>query len=235
MTNTLHRQGSDASLLGDYVIFPTTARGINHVGSGPKKKQFALICLAHGPVNFGIHDYVPGTASIVEQFLRNRKEPEYYDADGHPTDRLVKRWYAEVEAITDGSGPNAVFDSLERLSAVVADLKEVDLGMSINISGLHAEVDAALRAAGIVRHTIEHSLGFHGRTERLPAPEILELSSMCGHGMVSFNLVKRMIDLVKKGRLTPMRAAEYLAKPCTCDVFNPVRAAKLLEEASKRV
>ncbi len=38
------------------------------------------------------------------------------------------------------------------------------------------------REAGIIRHTIEHSLGFHGRVERLPSAEVMELNTMCGHG-----------------------------------------------------
>ena len=34
------------------------------------------------------------------------------------------------------------------------------------------------------------------------------LSTMCGHGMVSHNLAKKMIDWVKEGRRTPEQAAE---------------------------
>ena len=53
---------------------------------------------------------------------------------------------------------------------------------------------------------------------------------MCGHGMVAFNLVRKMIEDIKTGRRTVKDAAEELAKPCQCGVFNPGRAEALLEE-----
>jgi hypothetical protein len=47
--------------------------------------------------------------------------------------------------------------------------------------------------------------------------------------MIAPNLVKRMIIKLKRGRLTPYEAAIELAKPCICGIFNPERAAHLLE------
>ena len=49
---------------------------------------------------------------------------------------------------------------------------------------------------------------------------------MCGHGMVSHALAKKMIDWVKEGRRTPEQAAAYLTRFCSCGVFNPARAAR---------
>ena len=118
---------------------------------------------------------------------------------------------------------------------MVKEVKAADLGISINTNALHDDTDQALRDAGIIRHTIEHSLGFHGQRERLPNPDILALSTMCGHGMVAHNLAKRMLDGVKLGQLSPDRAAEYLMKPCTCGAFNPARAVKLLTADRDRV
>jgi hypothetical protein len=54
---------------------------------------------------------------------------------------------------------------------------------------------------------------------------------MCGHGMIASSLGKKMIDWVKEGRRTPEQAASYLQRFCSCGVFNPARAARLLEEA----
>jgi hypothetical protein len=51
---------------------------------------------------------------------------------------------------------------------------------------------------------------------------------MCGHGLVSGRLVKRMVADIKKKKITPEKAALELAKPCLCGIFNPHRAAKLL-------
>jgi hypothetical protein len=56
---------------------------------------------------------------------------------------------------------------------------------------------------------------------------------MCGQGMASHNFAKNkaMMDLAKEGRRHPRQAATCLARFCTCGVFNPVRAERVLEEA----
>ena len=57
--------------------------------------------------------------------------------------------------------------------------------LSLVISGLTDEVDQMLREEGIIRHSIEHSLGILGQKERMPTLQILELTTMCGHGMIA--------------------------------------------------
>jgi hypothetical protein len=47
------------------------------------------------------------------------------------------------------------------------------------------------------------------------------------HGMVSFNLIRKMIEYVKPRRLTPKKAARIMAKCWECGAFNPVRAEML--------
>jgi len=61
----------------------------------------------------------------------------------------------------------------------------------------------------------------------------LEFNTMCGHGMVSFNLIRKMIEYVKLRRLTPKKAAKIMAKCCECGAFNPTRAEMLLEKIGK--
>jgi len=39
-----------------------------------------------------------------------------------------------------------------------------------------------------------------------------------------------MISDIKDGRRTVQEAAEELAKPCQCGIFNPKRAAAMLDE-----
>ena len=78
-------------------------------------------------------------------------------------------------------------------------------------------------------HTMEHSLGVWGRTDKLPKRGILEISTMCGHGMVYFNLVKEAVEDVRGNRVTAQEAALKLTEPCVCGVFNPNRAVQLLE------
>ena len=68
----------------------------------------------------------------------------------------------------------------------------------------------------------------------VPSDDVLMLATMCGHGMVSQSLAKKMIDWVKEGRRTPEQAVTYLARFCSCGVFNPSRAVRILEDARKR-
>ncbi|MHB1004491.1 MAG: hypothetical protein ACYC3S_02485 [Chloroflexota bacterium] len=205
MTNTLHRQGTHESLSRDYVIFLHPARGINREGSGDKTRAFLRMAMEERPVNIGTGGQNLYTAQDVERL---------------------------IDGITDeASTVTATFSDPEALRRLVGKLKAADLGISVNISGLADEVDEILRSQGIVRHSIEHSLGVLGRVDRLPTRQILELTTMCGHGTISHNHARKMIDMVKLGKLTPNKAARYLARPCVCGAFNVDRAEELLAKA----
>ncbi len=208
MTNTLHRQGKTGSLKEDYVVFMTTAKGINREKSAAEIRQFMRICLKYNPINMG-----------------NIKQGNIYQDDVE-----IEKLIAELG---DGAGSTAVFTDLDAVQKVISELIEADLGISINISGLLDEVQECCHKAGITRHSAEHSLGFWGARERLPEREILEINTLCGHGMVSFNFIRKMIEYVKLRRLTPKKAARIMAKCCECGAFNPARAEKLLEKAQK--
>lgn len=209
MTNTLHRKGTPSSLKNDYVIFCTMAKGINSQGSGPKIQEFIRICLKYNPVNMG------------DGYLGNILQE----------DVGIQRFLSER---SDGEGAAAVFTDLDTLQKVIDELIRADLGVSINISGLLDEVQACCRKAGMERHSVEHSLGVWGAKVRLPEREILEVNTLCGHGMVSFNLIRKMVEYVKLRRLTPQKAANLMAKCCECGAFNPVRAEQLLEKMVKK-
>jgi hypothetical protein len=209
MTNTLHRQGALENLRNDFVIFMTTAKGINREGSAAKIKEFLRICLKYDPVSIGSSKH----GNIFQ--------------DDIELEQLVS-------GMKDGETAAAVFTDLDALQDVVEELVQADLGISINISGLLEEVQQCCRKADIERHSVEHSLGFWGAKDRLPEREILEFNTLCGHGMVSFNLVRKMIEYVKLRRLTPKEAARIMAKCCECGVFNPARAEALLERIKKK-
>jgi hypothetical protein len=53
---------------------------------------------------------------------------------------------------------------------------------------------------------------------------------MCGHGMLSANFTRKMVDWVKENRRTPEEAARYMARFCTCGVFNISRAERIIKE-----
>jgi hypothetical protein len=191
-------------LAQDFVIFATTAKGVNREGSAPKIQEFLRICLKHNPVNIG-----SSRQGNIHQD----------DIDIHEL----------IPNLGDGASAAAVFSDLEPLQRVVAELIEAELGLSINVSGLLDQVQACCRRNGIERHSAEQSVGFWGSTDRLPEREILELNTQCGHGMVSFSLIRKMIEQVRVRRLTPEQGATIMAKCCECGVFNTVRAATLLQ------
>jgi hypothetical protein len=209
MTNTLHRQGNQEDLKHDYVIFIHTAKGKNREGSAPKIREFMRICLKYHPVNMG--DVKQGSI--------------------HQDDVEIDRLIAGQE---DGTVAGAVFTDLETLQKVVEELIRADLGICINISGLLDEVKECCRKAGITRHSAEHSLGIWGAKDRLPEREVMEFNTMCGHGMVSFNLIRKMIEQVRLRRMTPQQAALMMAKCCECGAFNTTRAEALLTRMRER-
>ncbi len=201
MTNTLHRKGTAEALRRDFVVFATPTRSISPE-LPDKMRRFTEICLKHRPVNM----------AKVENMAMRRVDARRIE-----------------EEMKDEIGITATYDNVEAVASVIAELKEADLGVPINVSGLFEEVKECCEKAGLKRHSVEQSLGVFGRKDRLPPRELVEMNSMCGHGMVSFNLIKKIIDEVKLGRMTPEQGAYHLAKPCECGAFNPTRAKELLE------
>ncbi|HHY42752.1 MAG TPA: hypothetical protein GX514_07890 [Thermoanaerobacterales bacterium] len=82
----------------------------------------------------------------------------------------------------------------------------------------------------MIPHTINYSLGVWGKKELLPDDNILSITTMCGHHMISPNLVKKLVDDVKRNKITAEKAAWKLATFCPCGIFNQVRAEKLIEK-----
>jgi hypothetical protein len=52
--------------------------------------------------------------------------------------------------------------------------------------------------------------------------------------MVSASLANKMVDWVREGRRTPEEAATYMTRFCSCGVFNPSRAERLLGSIVKK-
>ena len=222
MTNTLHRFGDAESFGDDYVIFAIASKGRNDEGALEKLRRFLQIAVQFRPVNLG--DAIHGGA------LRPSKQmtPEsHWHRDATPDFDAVIRGLDAPTTVA------AVFDNRVAAEEFVNALRQEDLGLSINISTSIDGAEQCCFAAGIARHSVGYSLGFEGKTEKLPDAHVLLLSTMCGHGMVSHNLAKKMIDWVKEGRRTPEQAAGYLTRFCSCGVFNPARAARLIGQAAR--
>jgi hypothetical protein len=220
VTNTLHRFGDAESFKDDYVIFAICSRGMNDQDAVPKLRKFLEIALKFKPVNLG--DARHGGALRPSTSM-------------HPTSHWNRDITPDFQAVIDGldtpTTAAAVFNDKVAAQEFLKAVKEAGLGLSINISTSIEGADECCHAAGIPRHSVGYSLGFEGKTEKLPNTQVLSLSTMCGHGMVSHSLAKKMIDWVKEGRRTPEEASSYLARFCSCGVYNPARAIRILEAA----
>ncbi len=229
MTNTLHRfsdhyagepPAAPRPVADDYVVFAMAAKGLNDGDLVGTYRAFLELALEHDPVNVG--DATHGG------WLRPQR-------DLTPTSHWRRRRRPDPETVLRGiDGPTtvaAVFDTRENTLAFVKALARADLGVSINISAPMDAAERCCREAGLARHSVEYSIGFRGRCERLPDSQTLELSTMCGHGMISAAFARKMLDWVKENRRTPAEAAAYLTRFCSCGVFNTRRAERLLEAA----
>jgi hypothetical protein len=201
MTHTLHRRGSRESLDCDYIVFTMSAKGFNETGSGKRMQEFLNILLKYQPVNYG--DMVTGNCHV-------KSREEIYNHIG------------------DTSIIHGVFTDPQVVSDVLKELKTADLGISVVVTGVHEETEQCCRESSLQKHTIEHSLGIFGQMKKLPAEEILQLTTMCGHGMVPVNLVERTVADIKRSKKTYREAALELTRPCHCGIYNPVRAERLL-------
>jgi len=206
MTHSLHRIGTRESLENDYVVLFVPSRGINDRGSGKKARIFLELLKKHRAEHYG--DDLTG--NVLTR--------------GH--EQLIK----DAHDITNIHG---VFSSFKKLKDFIGDVVKADLGISVVVSGLLDKVKECSELTGAKYHTVEVSLGFWGKKEKLPPEDILEITTMCGHGYVTAKLVYDVLEKVRKGTYSPRHAAEKLAKTCACGIFNPDRAEKLIAGLSR--
>jgi hypothetical protein len=205
MTHSLHREGMIDSLEEDYTLFIYPARGFNYDGSGPKARRLVELLYLLGPANMVV--------STLRKNLYSGVRPEEV-----------------LESIKDGAKVYCVFTSQERLKEALIRIKEKDEGISITVSGLIDRVREIAAEIKLNPHTINLSLGIHGRADYVPPPDIRQFTTMCGHGMVSPHLVRDVLRRVKRGRLNAWEGSLVLARPCVCGIYNPCRSKELLED-----
>lgn len=207
MTHTLHRQGRKESLDKDYVFLCMAAKGINEDRADEKMREFLRIMMHYHPVNAG--DMQSGNIfnSNIDEILSK---------------------------VSNTSIVHGVFTDRYTATKVLHELKDADLGLSVVVSGPFDSVNCICKAVGLKPHSADFSGGIWGNTKRLPAEEIQEVTTMCGHAMVASNLVTSLVDEIKEGRITSEEAGKELAKQCACGIFNPVRAAELMYDMTKK-
>jgi hypothetical protein len=137
----------------------------------------------------------------------------------------------DVEAMAPMTGVvTAVFSNMDDVRRLVQEIKSQKLGISVVLSGLFSDVRDVCKCAGLKEHTHHISLGLYGKTERLPDEKTLEITTQCGHSLISPRLVESLVKKIRKGKVTPAEAAETLCKPCACGIGNPQRVEKILAE-----
>ncbi len=219
MTNTLHRFGTPDALGNDFIVFAMAAKGFNDEGALDKARTFLRTAIKYRPINMG--------NALVNSLYRPEKNLSFIKL--YFVGRQEKTTYEQLIDEMPGPGSAAVvFDDSDAAAQFVREIKQLDLGLSVNISALVDDVRGICGEVDITPHAVEYTLGFHGDTSRLPDHDTLSLSTMCGHGMVSANFAKKMLDRVKEGRMNPRDAACCMAKFCVCGVFNTTRAMRIL-------
>jgi hypothetical protein len=201
-------------------VFAIPSKSNKDPNALPKLHRFLEIALEYKPVNLG--DARHGGA------LRSSKKLgplAHWNRDMKPDFQAV------IKGLTVPTTCAAVFDNAHAAEQFVKRIKEENLGMSVNVSTSIEGAERCCNYACLDRHSVGYSLGFEGKTEKIPNSQVATLSTMCGHGMISHSLAKKMIDFVKENRRTPEQAATYLSRFCSCGIFNPSRAKRILEDA----
>jgi hypothetical protein len=219
MTNTLHRYGDADSFRDDFILFCLASTGNNDQGAAAKQRQFLTICAKHGPVNMG-----NGNRATF-------KPERHLNPLAHWNRPAIPDWQGVIDECVKPGTTAAVFDTRQKAEAALKEVVDADLGLSVNMSTSVEGAKSCAEGCGIERHSVEYSLGFQDPHDHLPNSQVVQLATMCGHGMVSFNMARKMIDMVREGRRTPKQAVTTLARFCPCGVYNPARAQRVLEEA----
>ena len=219
MTHSLHREGTRENLSTDFTLYCLPAVGINDKESGMKRWRFLEIALRNNAVNAGQAD-IGNVIAHSPHELSERVRDRFKNSPG--------------DGVGDGMAPCICCASKEDFVNILKEAIEADFGLSIVVQGILEEVEDCLRQVGLKPHTAHHSLGVWGKTDKLPGKEVLEITTMCGHGMTSPNLVKKCIEEVISGKTTPREAARLLARPCICGIFNPSRAEGLLTRIASK-
>jgi hypothetical protein len=201
MTHSLHRQGTINDLEHDYCILLQTSKA-NEQGSGPKISAFLELCKKNNAVNLGIME----------------------------AGSILNIGYKKVlDTVADGTSVQAVFAEQDDVINMLQDLAAANLGISVVVQGLIQRTEECCEQAGLKPHTWNNSLGVWGRTDLLPEPDILSITTMCGHGLIAVSLINKVVDQVRLGKYSIDDAVRTISGPCICGMTNPVRIEMVIQ------
>lgn len=210
MTHTLSRTSNTDQMKGintlddDLVFLAMSGKGTpnDNPEAGPKMRKILEIAKKYNPVNIG--DMKTGNVlAVSEETILNN--------------------------VVDTSIVHAVYNNMDDAVAFVKEVKDADLGISVVMSAPFDKAWECAEKAGLPGiHTVNMSGGIWGKTEYLPAPEVNDFCTMCGHGMISRYFVEYVIDRVKNGKMTAKDGSVEIGKQCCCGIYNPDRGEKLI-------
>lgn len=208
MTHTLHREGCIDSLQCDFVVLQMPGQVRTMKGSAENNRTFIRLAVKNHAINYN-HETIGALYTIS-------------NAESRLTEELA-----------DGGGVHAVFSNTTDLTNFLADLKTANIGYSVVVSGLMDAVGECCHNADLHRHTVNLSLGLKGKLDKLLPDDLREITTMCGHGMVTGELTMQMVMKIASGKLSAKAAAEALASLCPCGIFNPKRSEYLLDKMAE--
>ncbi|MEW6442310.1 MAG: hypothetical protein AB1640_15340 [bacterium] len=236
MSHTSQRRGLDPARPGEEIIvlamLPRALR--EKEGALEAMKQLARKILEHEPHSWISHNFLDqdipqlGSKASLLRLLR-RLAPE-------AARDLLFAGVAEKSSVI-----TALYTSEKNACALLNDLegswlennRREGYPVSIVLSGLFEDIERCCGRTGIRQHTYLHSLGFRGQVSRVPAGGVLELATMCGHGLISCSRVQALTDRVRRGEMTAALAAADVAKPCVCGIVNRERAERVFRRLAE--
>lgn len=207
MTHSLHRRGSLEDLREDFVLLVIPPRDENSQESEETQEKMRQVWEVFSHYEKDLAGFGNGLSLVPMEVLKINK--------------------AKTIA-------HAVFKDRETLKSCIRELRDRQFGMSVVVSGVYEEVNNICSELGFSPHTVEHSLNVHGKTERLPDKHVLEITTMCGHHTVSPYLAMHLVEWINRGKITYEKAAKELSRMCTCGIFNPHRAEKILRKLASK-
>lgn len=208
MTHTNFREGTLETYKQDYVVLVMPAKGFNNREDvGDKLRDIWKIMYSHKPLNGG---------GVTTGMLLTTPAETILQKIDNKTPMLL-----------------GVYTSKETIEKVVRDIKAADNGISVVVSGLIEDAAEIAKTNGLNLHSIQFALGIHGRRDLLPPDHIREVTTMCGHGLISAHLVAHLLEKVKSNKMSIDDAVTELGKQCICGIFNTQKAKFLFERALK--
>jgi hypothetical protein len=197
MTHSNHRRGTRESLDNDYVIL---VRGDIVKTEVEKARRAVRILGKHNPVGL-----VTRRKGIPIRYMRNWDEG------------------LSLQEVVDHPDPptyiHGVYENTEDVHGLVQDFADSEMGFSLVVSGVFENTFDICKKVGTGPHTANMSMETLGRTELLPEDRILDIMTMCGHGLVGEPLIRHLIHQVRRGRTTAEKASLELGKQCVCKKF----------------